>query len=79
MTTSEVKENFPVCTCAGRVLEGQKSRWLFWPPYYSGPIISLHIHPHAIGSLLAKICTCMLERVLGIVRCEKRKKVICQR
>ena len=26
MTTPEVKENFPVCTCAGRLLEGQKGR-----------------------------------------------------
>ena len=74
MTAPEVKENFPVCTCAGRVFEGQKRRWLFWPPYYSGPIISVHIHPYAMESLLAKICTCMLGRVLGTVKCEKRKK-----
>ena len=38
MTTPEVKENFPVCTCAGCLLGGQKGRGRH-------PIISVDIPP----------------------------------
>ena len=34
MTTLEVKENFPVCTCTGRLLGGQKGRGCY--PIMSG-------------------------------------------
>ena len=74
MTTPEVKENFPVCTCAERFLGGQKGRGCH-------PIISVDIQPQAsaMESILAKICARKLGRVLGPVRCEKRNKIIGQR
>ena len=40
MPTPEVKENFPVCTCAGRLLGGQKGRGRH-------PIICVDMHPQA--------------------------------
>ena len=44
------------------------------------PIISVDIHPQAsaVESILAKSCSGMLGRVLGLVRCEKRNKIIGQ-
>ena len=74
MTTPEVKENFPVCTYTGRLPEGQKVTG-------HHPIISVDIPPQAsvLKSILAKSCAHMLGRVLGQVRCEKRKEVIGQR
>ena len=38
--TPKVKEDFPVCTCAGRLLGGQKGR-------ESNPILSVNMHPQA--------------------------------
>ena len=54
MTTPEVKENFPVCTCAGRLLGGQKGRGCH-------PIVCVDMHPQAsgVGSSLAKSCARM--------------------
>ena len=51
MTTPEVKKNFPVYTCAGRLLGGQTGRGRH-------PIISVDIPPQAsvVGSILAKSC-----------------------
>ena len=68
MTTPEVKENFFVCTCTERLLEGQNGRGRH-------PIISVDISPQAsvVESILAKSCTCVLGRVLGLVRCERRR------
>ena len=45
-----VKEDLSVCTCAGRLLEGQKGRG----PH---PIISMNMHPQAsvVGSILEKV------------------------
>ena len=70
MTSPEVKENFPVCICAGRLLGGPKERG-------HHPIISVDISPQAsaVGSILAKSCARILGRVLGPVRCEKRNKI----
>jgi len=58
MTTPEIWENFPVCTCGGRLLGGQKGRG----PSPS-PIINVDMHPQAseVGSILAKRCTHILE------------------
>ena len=74
MTTPEVKENFPVWTCAGRLLGGQKGRG-------HHPIISVDIYPQvsAVESILANSCTRSLGRVLGPVMCEKRNEIIGQR
>ena len=44
MTTPEVKENYPVCTWAGRLRGGQKGR-------RRHPIISVDIHPQASGGI----------------------------
>ena len=52
--TPKVKEDFPVCTCAGRLLGVQKGR-------ESNPILSVNMHPQAI---LTKSCTYILGRVL---------------
>ena len=51
MPTPEVKKDFPVHTCAGRLLGGQKARGLH-------PIISKDMHPQAsvVGSILKKLC-----------------------
>ena len=38
--TPKVKEDLPVCTCAGRLLGGQKGR-------ESNPILSVNMHPQA--------------------------------
>ena len=56
----EVRDKVPtpkvsVCTCAGRLLGGQKGR-------ESNPILSVNMHPQAI---LTKSCTYILGRVLG--------------
>ena len=57
MTTPETKENFPVCTCGGRLLGGQKGRG-----HYRSPITSVDMHPQAseVGSILAKKCVHVL-------------------
>ena len=50
MPTPEVKEDFPVCTCTGRLLEGQKGRG----PH---PIINVDMYPQAsaVGPILQKV------------------------
>ena len=78
MTTLEVKEKFPVCpwnaNCVGGVR--QKGR---------GSIISrcmgdhMHLQASVVRSILTKSCACILGRVLGPVRCEKRNKITGQR
>ena len=74
MTTPEVKEHFPVCTCAGRLLGRQKGR-----EYH--PIVSVDILPQAsaVGAILAKSSTCMLGMIPGPLRCEKRSEIIGER
>ena len=56
MPTPEVKEDFPVCTGAGRLLGGQRGRG-------SHPIISVDMHPlwgpqgfHCGVNLSKKLC-----------------------
>ena len=74
MPTPQVKEDFTVCTCAGRLLGGQRGRG----PKRKGPqpIISVDLHPQASTAVffLAKICPCILGRVQRPVKCEKRNK-----
>lgn len=72
--TPEVKEDFPVCTGAGRLLGGQRGRG----PH---PIISVDVHPQAsaVGSIVAESCAGILGRVLGLVRSEASSKIIVQR
>ena len=42
------------------------------------PIISVGMYPRVsvVGSFLTKNCAGILERVLGLVRCEKNNKII---
>ena len=73
--TPEVKEDFPVCTGAGRLLGGQRGRG----PH---PIISVDVHPQAstVGSILAKSCALTLGRVLVESDvCEARNKTVGER
>ena len=75
MPTPEVKEDFPVCTIAGRLLGGHKGRG-------SHPTISVDMHPQAstVQSILAKSCAHILGRVLdesGV--CEERNEMIGER
>jgi len=74
VTTPEVKENFCVCTCEGRLLGDQKGRG-------HHPIKSACMNPpaSAMGSALAKSYTHILGRVLGPITCEKRSKIFGQR
>ena len=69
VSTLEVKEDFSICMCSGRLLGGQKGA----PPqskYGHAPIVLWG------GVNLRKIYTCILGRVHGPVRCEERKKII---
>ena len=62
----EVKEDFPVCTCAGRLLGGWKGRG-------THPIsVDMHPEASAVGSTLEKRCSHILGRVHGPVRGEER-------
>ena len=56
MPTPEVKKDFPVHTCAGRLLGGQKGRGLH-------PITNKDTHPQAsvVGSILEKSCRGILD------------------
>ena len=74
MTTPVVKENFPVYTCTRRLLGGKKGKG-------HHPIIFVDIPPQAsaVGSILAKSCTCVLGSVLKQVGCRKRSEIIDQR
>jgi len=65
--TPEVKENFPVGTCAGRLLGGQKRRW-------NHPIVCGHAPTGSeVGSISVKSHTHMLGRILGPVRSEETR------
>ena len=71
MSIPEVKVNFPVCTCAGRLLGGQKGRG-------HHPLISVDIPPTGLcsGIHLGKKLHSHLGEGLGLVSCEKRNKII---
>ena len=69
VSTPEVKEDFSVCMCSGRLLGGQKGV----PPqskYGHAPIVLWG------GIHLRKIYARILGRVRGPVRCEERNKII---
>ena len=72
MPNPEVTEDFPVCTSAGNLLEGQNGK-------ESNLTVSVDMYPQAstVGSILA--CAYLLGMVQGAVRCEKRNKIIDQR
>ena len=72
--TFKVKENFSVCTCARRLFEGHKGR-------RHHPIISVDMHSQVsvLGAIFTKSCIPILRRVLGLVKCEERNKIIGQR
>ena len=72
VSTLEVKEDFSICMCSGRLLGGQKGA----PPqskYGQAPIVLWG------GVHLRKIYTHVLGRVLGQDRCEKENKILRQR
>ena len=71
MPTSEIKEDFPVCTGTGRFLGCQEGK-------EPNPVTSVNMRPQAFtgGSILTKSCMCMLGWVPGPGRCEERKKII---
>ena len=74
MTTPEIKEDFPVCTCAGRLLRGHKGRG-------HHPIIGavkLPIGFHLESVLAKKICT-HIGKGPRTGQVQKRNKMIGQR
>ena len=76
MPTPEVKEDFPVYTCIGRLLGGLKREGS--PPHNKCGHASIGL---CSGIYLRKIlCSprTLLERVLVPIRCEERNKMIGQ-
>ena len=67
MTTLEVKEKFPVGP---------------WNAHWGGggqKGAKMYLQASVVRSILTKSCACILGRVLGPVRCEKRNKITGQR
>ena len=71
MPAPEVKENFPICTCAGRFQGGQKREREGLPAHNTRGHTPTGLRLEAI---LAKSGAHILGRVLGPVRWEERSK-----